>query len=324
MRVHKLAAAGAAACLVTVSGLVTAGAASAARPAGRPQPGSSKLAHAATSPSGVDQLVVTKLEANSKYPYTQITLAVPALAAKGVSAEEAAITEGLRIVIDSSNSASPSTAAAKVDIFYKGVLLGEVRVIGGNLYVFLDSAKWSALPLHFSKATTAELNQIDVAFGERWLEIPASALSKLSPGAKKLSSPAQVDGDAVAALTQLLDGINLTESSAPGGNLAFSAGGSLQTLAVNFTAAADALEKQIGTKSAKLSKLTSKPPTGTFSLKMTTAGGGAYLGAISLGVDVTGKGGGSGTVQLGFAHAVEPVAVPAGAKVIPPSILASF
>jgi hypothetical protein len=101
--------------------------------------------------------------------------------------------------------------------------------------------------------------------------------------------------------------------------VAFTASGSLTTLETNAIATADAIEKQLGEKPTAA---TAKPHPGTFSLHLSTGGAGAYMAGITIDLDITGEG--TFTLDMSFAHAPEPVGARAGAKLIPPSILAGL
>lgn len=314
----RLAVIGGATAVVALSGLSAAGAAEpAARHAGAPSAGN------------IARTVAEKLAANEKYAYAQLTLAIPALAGKGVSAEDAAITEGLRLVLLTAPGAPGKTASSEVAVDYKSVQLAQLRSVGGNFYARLNTAQWSALPLHLSKSTTASIEGIDVAFGERWLELPASALAtaekKLqhttpsSPVMKELGSPAALEQFGVRAATGLLAAVPLTQSPAAGHNLSFAASGSLASLAASEISALDAIAKGLGEKPVAAPK---KAEAGTYTLHMSTGGAGAYLAGVTLGLDVAGQG--SLTLRMSFSHLAEPFGAPPGAKLVPSSLLGSL
>lgn len=312
--VLKLTVVSAAASLIALSGLAVTGAvgATAATPSGT-----------APGASGISRLVAAKLAANEKYRYTQLTLSIPEVAGKGVSAESAAISKGLRIVLLGARSGPGTKSNSELALYYKAAQLGQLRDVGGNLYVLLNTAKWSVLPVRWSKSATAGLAKIDVAFGERWLEVPAASLAALqkrfqrvSPATTELDSPAALEQLAVVGATGLLARIPLTESPASGHNLAFTGSGSLVTLQANVIAAFHAIGKQLGQKPIKA---TTKADAGTFTLRMSTGRAGAYLASITLGIDATGKG--TAVLHMSFTHLPEPLGAPAGAKIIPLSAI---
>jgi hypothetical protein len=316
--------------LVAVSGLGVAAVAASAATAARPAVPSAGHRSAASAASPVDQLVITKLAANGKYPFSQIDLSFPQISGKGISALDAAVVSGLQIEVLSAPGGAGKQPIGEVSVNFKGVQLAQLRTIGGNLYGIFNIQKWSVLPLHFSKSTTTELSSLDAAFGERWLELPAAELAQLekklrgatkaAPPAATLTSPAAAEQLALGAATQFVAGLSLNESSLPGGNEAFTSSGTLASLEVNAIAAEAEVEKAVGGK-VKTSTAT-KPPAGTYSLRITTSGNGAYVGQISFAFSEPGQG--SGTVQLNFSHRAEPFGVPAGARVIPSSMLGSL
>jgi len=326
--VLKHAPAIAAATLVVVGALGSAGlgAASATTGSHRAAP-SARTEPMSSQPSPVDQLVLAKLAANEKYPYSQLDVTIPHISEKGVSASEANLVSGLRFEL----LTAPGTGKepnGEVVVAYKAVQLGQLRFVGGNLYAFFDVKSWSALPLHLSSSTSSELSGLDASFGDRWLELPAAELAQLEKklGGKStatvstLSSPAGLEQLSLSAVTQFLSGLALKESPLPGGNEAFTSAGSLSALQAGALAAAANFEKAVGQK-AHL-PVPTKIAAGSYTLRITTSDGGAFVGAVEVAFSVTGKG--SAAVELAISHLAEPFGAPAGAMVLPSSLLAGL
>jgi hypothetical protein len=290
---------------------------------------STAATRATAAPSGIGALIAEKLEANGKYPYTQVTLALPRIAVKGVSAEQAALVTGLRIVVDAARAAKPAAATAKLDVLYKTTDLGQLRFVGGNLYLRANIAKWSVLPVHWSKSTVQELSSVDVAFGERWLEVTASTLASLEKKSadpavlKRLSGSTSAMNTALSgALAKFVKGVTFTQTAAPNGNLAFRASGPLQTLADNGAAAISAIEQSLPAGTVKSTLPAPGKVKGSYTLVLSTAAAGAYISNITLAIGVPGTG--SLTFVVAYGHAVEPVGAPTGATVITPQDLSGM
>lgn len=321
MPVHHRLAAVAGTSLVALASLAGVSAAATNHPATAPT-AAARRGQAASSTAAA-ALLAQKLEANQKYPYSQVTLAIPRLAIKGVSASESTLVDGLRIVTDTPKAVKGKPAAGKVDVLYKGTDLGELRVIGSNLYLLANVAKWDALPIKLKPATKQELAAIDTSFGERWFEISATTLSQMarSSGSSSagvggalgaLQNPAGLQSSSEAALTGLLKGLTITKKPAAGGNVSFRASGSLQSLASSGAAAFSTIEKSLGIAGKSVTKV--KAAKGSYTLVVTTAAHNAYVSSILLAIGVNGKG--SMDLSIAYAHADEPVVAPAGAKVL--------
>ena len=288
-------------------------------------------ASARASGASVAKVVVEKLAANNSYAYTQLVVSVPRLSGAGVTARDAALVTGLRLVVASEKS---HQGAAELGVYYKRPELGQFRVLNGDLYVLLDVANWSVLPVQWSASVKKQLSSADVAIGERWFELTSTTLKKLeTKGAASLpsavapvikgigSSPAAFRAMAVRWVSELVGSLDFTETPLAGGNLVFLAQGTLESLATKLSGLASSIGKALHAAPPTLPS-TSTVPKGTYSLQMSTAAAGRYISRVRIALQVVGRG--SVALSVTFAHAPEPVVAPQGAKVITPSALSGM
>lgn len=275
-------------------------------------------------------LLVQKLEANQRYPYTQFTLALPKLTGKGITAADSAVATGIRIVVDAPKPTKAVAQSAQVALFYKTTALGELRVIKNNLYLLLNVAKFTTLPLKFSASTKQQLSTVDTVFGERWFELPVTTLGQLAhsksgaslnSGLKAVQDPLAVQTTAEASLAKMIAALPVTRSAAPGGNQTFRSAGTLQSLASKAGSVISAIDKSALGSAAKPVTSLGKAK-GTYSAVFTTADHGAFVNHILLAVGAAGQG--SINFSISYAHAIQPVVAPKGAKVLTKQSLAQF
>jgi hypothetical protein len=271
------------------------------------------------------QVAARALAANNAYPYTQLSITVPQLSGPGVPAWGTKLATGLKLVVASQQAVPGRSAAGELTVYYLGTELGQVRAVGGNLYVLADVAHWSSLPVPWGASGKSELSTIDLAVGERWFELQAATVKRLE-GTTAASSPLRQVGPSPAALRNLVataaakfvGGLSFKEAPSAGGNFTFSAHGALQALAANALAAGRALHLTTASGLPKGDVV----PNGTWSLVMSTTAAGRYIAHVGMGLQAARKG--SISLSLAFAHAVEPVVTPSGAKVVTPSMLSGM
>jgi hypothetical protein len=237
---------------------------------------------------------------------------------------------GLELVVASQQAGKQDPMGSEaLSVYYKGTALGQLRAVNGNAYVLLDVAHWAALPVQWGTSAKKTLSALDLAVGERWFELPSPMLKRLeAQGAASSSvpsvikragsSPAAFRNLVVGAVTKLVGGLDLKEAPSGGGNLTFSANGSLKGLASDASSVGRALHV---TGVPGLTAPTNVPQ-GTYSLVMSTTAAGRYIAHINFGLQVAGKG--SVTLSLAFTHAVEPVVAPQGAKVVTSQMLSGM
>ena len=283
---------------------------------------------AQASTSVAARAAVQKLTANNAYPYTQLSLRVPRLSGAGVPPRYATLMAGLELVVASEQAGKQDPMGSEaLSVYYKGTALGQLRAVNGNAYVLLDVAHWAALPLQWGASAQKTLSSLDLAVGERWFELPSPMLKRLeAQGAASSSvpsvikragaSPAAFRNLLVGAVSKLVGGLDLKEAPSGGGNLTFSANGSLKGLASDASSVGRALHM------TGVPGLTAPTNQGTYSLVMSTTAAGRYIAHINFGLQVAGKG--SVTLSLAFTHAVEPVVAPQGAKVVTSQMLSGM
>lgn len=287
-------------------------------------------AAAQTSAAVAARAAVQKLTANNDYPYTQLSVGVPRFSGAGFPSKYATLVRGLKLVVDSQQATKQDPmGSGELSAYYKGTELGQLGAVNGNAYVLLDVAHWAALPLQWTASEQKTLSALDLAVGERWFEVPGPMLKRLeAQGTASLSvpavvkragsSPAAFHNLVVGAIAKLVGGLDLTETPSAGGNLTFSAAGSLKGLANNALSVGKALHMTWVPGPAAQTKV----PQGTYSLVMSTAAEGRYIAHIDFGLQVAGKG--SVDLTLSLAHAVEPVTAPQSAKVVTSQMLSSM
>ena len=260
------------------------------------------------------KVAVGKLAANGSYPYTQLVVSVPKLSGAKVTAQDAALATGLRFVVASEKS---HRGAAGLTVYYKSAELGQLRTLGGNVYVLADVAKWQALPMRWGAAAKKELSAIDVVAGERWFELTGATLEQLG-GKGATSSIGPLSTALRTWASKLVGSLGFTEIHTAGGNLAFSAQGTFMSLRPELVGLAALIGKAMHTAGP----YTSTDPKGTYSLRMSTAAAGRYISDMRIALRAADKN--SVTLSVTFAHAREPVTAPQGAKVVTPSALSGM
>lgn len=268
----------------------------------------------AAAPVNSSAAAVQKLEANAAFPYTQVSIRMPHLSGAGVQAREARVLTGLDVVVSVQRpSAHGKPALAGISVSYLGQQLGQARYVGKDLYLMLDISKWPTLPVGWTAATDKQLGELNLAFGERWFEVPSALIAKATAKgpsvAKDLKSPSDLSGAFTNAVAKLVRGMALSEAKLPGGNELFSGQGSLSSLGAVLAQLRNT--PGFSVKSAK----------GTYRITMTTAAAGRYMATIDVAVST--PQGQSTAVDVAFAHSVVPVVTPANATVVTPSMLAS-
>lgn len=262
-----------------------------------------------------DGAAMRALEANTSFPYTQVSLRIPRLSGPGVPAQETAVVTRLDVVLSTQRQAKHGqTAPSEIVISYKGQQLGQIRYAGNRVYVLLDVAHWASLPIGWNASTRAKLNDLNLAFGERWFEVPAATVAKMAPKGVGTVTPSKIRGVVTGAIGKLVGSLDLSEVPLPGGNERFAERGALSSLAGVLSRAAKALHAT--------APLSTGMPQGTYYLSMSTAGAGRYMAKVEMAIAT--DQGQSFTAELAFTHAAVPVVAPANAVVVTPSMLASL
>lgn len=271
-----------------------------------------------------DGAAVRLLEANSGFPYTQVTLRLPRVSGPGVQAREAGFVTGLDVVLSTQRPHERGQPApVELSVAYRGQQLAQARYVGKDVYVLLDVARWGSLPLALGASTRAKLNELNLAFGERWFEVPSATLAKLTAKTTrrfKPVSPAGLRGLATGAVAKLAGGLDPSEEPLPGGNERFAERGTLGSLASAAAQTAQALHLAPAPSAPTAS--TASVPQGTYYLAMTTAAGGRYMAKVEVAIATAKRQ--SVTAELAFTHVARPVAVPANATVVTSSMQSSI
>jgi|GEM_PF-5029080 len=280
---------------------------------------------AATAQASIGAIATQKLLANNSYPYTQVSIREPRLSGVG-TAKYAKLVTGLDLTASSQKASGPG-GAGELSVSYAGTELAQSRFVNGNAYVLLDVSHWAGLPVAWGASVKQKLSSLDLAFGERWFEVPGALLKQLEAKAggpaslppalgQAVTSPAALRQLSVTVVTKFVAGLDFTEEPLPGGNDSFSAHGSLASLDGAVLAVA---------RSLRLSEAPSQlpqAPTGTYSLVMSTADAGHYVAQVDLGLQVQGQG--ALTLAISFAHTPEQVTAPPKPTVVTPSMLAGM
>src|SRR5579875_920064 len=270
---------------------------------------------AATAQASIGAIATQKLLANNSYPYTQVSIREPRLSGVGTAKYDKHVT-GLDLTASSQKASGPG-GAGELSVSYAGTELAQSRFVNGNAYVLLDVSHWAGLPVAWGASVKQKLSSLDLAFGERWFEVPGALLKQLEAKAGGPASlPAALGQLSVTVVTKFVAGLDFTEEPLPGGNDSFSAHGSLASLDGAVLAVA---------RSLRLSEAPSQlpqAPTGTYSLVMSTADAGHYVAQVDLGLQVQGQG--ALTLAISFAHTPEQVTAPPKPTVVTPSMLAGM
>jgi hypothetical protein len=263
-----------------------------------------------------DGAAMRALGANTSFPYTQVSLRIPRLSGPGVPAQETAVVTGLDVVVSTQRQAKHGQMApSEISVSYRGQQLGQIRYVANRIYAFLDVAHWASLPIGWNASTRAKLNDLNLAFGGRWFEVPTSTVAKMAPKGAGTVTPSKIRGIVTDTIGKLVGSLDLSEVPLPGGNERFAERGSLSSLTGAFSQVAKALHATAPTSAAGM-------PQGTYFLSMSTAGAGRYIADVEMAIAT--DQGQSFTAELAFTHAAVPVVTPANAVVVTPSMLASL
>ncbi|HQU26817.1 MAG TPA: hypothetical protein PLS29_07285 [Acidimicrobiales bacterium] len=224
----------------------------------------------------------------------------------------------LDVNLASTNGANLSAAGSSVDaevvLAVSGTNALDARSIGGNLYVELNLASLNALPgANVPPSALAAAGQM---LDGRWFEIPQSLLTQLAaahqPSAAQAAKAQSVARAAITALSTLVEKAPYTSSKGT-----FTETGTLQSIV-------DALIPVLGPATGA----TTPTVSGTYSISLTTSGATATGGSVS----ITSSGPSTHpapspvtvSLQATASHGTVPVATPAGAIVVTPSMLSQF
>ncbi len=264
----------------------------------------------------VDQ-AVTSLGAS---PYLQLHLTGSLASADPAYANAQSVVKDLSLTLDyaSTNGANLSAAGTSVDgevlLDVAGTTALDVRSIGGNLYVELNLAPLASLPgLNVPPGSLGAAGQM---LDGRWFEIPQSLLSQVAaahqPSAAQVARAQSLARAAIKALSTLVEGAPYTSS-----NGTLTETGTLQSVV-------DALAPVLGPATG------ATPPTvsGTYSISLTTSGTTATGGSVTITSAGTSAHPAPSSVTVSLqataGHDTVPVATPAGAIVVTPSMLGQF
>ncbi len=264
----------------------------------------------------VDQ-AVTSLGAS---PYLQLHLTGSLASADPAYANAQSVVKDLSLTLDyaSTNGANLSAAGTSVDgevlLDVAGTTALDVRSIGGNLYVELNLAPLASLPgLNVPPGSLGAAGQM---LDGRWFEIPQSLLSQVAaahqPSAAQVARAQSLARAAIKALSTLVEGAPYTSS-----NGTLTETGTLQSVV-------DALAPVLGPATG------ATPPTvsGTYSISLTTSGTTATGGSVTITSAGTSAHPAPSPVTVSLqataGHDTVPVATPAGAIVVTPSMLGQF
>lgn len=264
----------------------------------------------------VDQ-AVTSLGAS---PYLQLHLTGSLASADPAYANAQSVVKDLSLTLDyaSTNGANLSAAGTSVDgevlLDVAGTTALDVRSIGGNLYVELNLAPLASLPgLNVPPGSLGAAGQM---LDGRWFEIPQSLLSQVAaahqPSAAQVARAQSLARAAIKALSTLVEGAPYTSSS---GTLTET--GTLQSVV-------DALAPVLGPATGA----TAPTVSGTYSISLTTSGTTATGGSVTITSAGTSAHPAPSPVTVSLqataGHDTVPVATPAGAIVVTPSMLGQF
>jgi hypothetical protein len=207
-------------------------------------------------------------------------------------------------------SQSQGVADAEMVVNAGGTPFLDVREVASDVYVKVDAAALSNIPN--VKLSSAELSEIQLLFGGRWFEIPASLLNSYVPKSAAASATATkeraIGTKIIDDLTTLINDTSYTSLSGGG----YSQTGTLQSV-VNA----------VWPTIASLSTSTPKPTAvkGTYTITVTTSGTTATGGSVSITAPNGASGDATATLTATVAHASVSVVAPTGATIITPSLL---
>ncbi len=260
---------------------------------------------------------VTSLGAS---PYLQLHLTGSLASADPAYADAQSVAKDLSLNLDyaSANGANLSAAGTSVDsevlLSVSGTTVLDARSIGGSLYVEFNLSSLGSLPgLNVPPTSIAAAGQM---LDGRWFELPQSLLAQVAaahqPSAAQVARAQSIAQAMIKALSTLVEGAPYTSSN---GTLAET--GTLQSVV-------DAVAPVLGPVTG------ATPPTvsGTYSISLTTSGTTATAGSVTITSQGTSAHPAPSPVTVSLqataSHDAVPVATPAGAIVVTPSMLAQL
>ncbi|HLK45189.1 MAG TPA: hypothetical protein VKT18_04340, partial [Acidimicrobiales bacterium] len=235
------------------------------------------------------------------------------------SAKDEALVKDFTVDLNfqSTNGAPLSTAGAnknaELTVNAAGTPLFDLRVIGTKLYVNLELTALSGLPGVNLPAAT--LQEVQLVFGGKWLEIPESLLTKNLPksGATSTAKATQDRAAAVRFIGGLESALeSASRTSLPGGG--YKVTGTLLSLA-------NALLPTIRQIDPAAKLPTANSAKGTYAVTVQESNSSLTSLTISVTAPVSTGHDATGSTTLTFAHANTSIAVPANAQEISPTLL---
>lgn len=217
----------------------------------------------------------------------------------------------------STNGGPLSTAGTNKNVEFivnaAGTPLFDVRVIGSKIYVNLELTALSGLPGVNIPAAT--LQEVQLVFGGKWLEIPESLLTKNLPKSGATSTAKTAEDRAVA--TEVIAGLetaleSASRTSLPGGG--YKVSGTLLSLA-------NALLPTIRQIDAKAKLPTANGAKGTYAVTVQESNSSLTSLMISVTAPIKAGQDATATTTLTFAHASTSISVPSNAQPISPALI---
>ena len=205
---------------------------------------------------------------------------------------------------------SQGTANAEIIVNAGGAALVDIRVVDSNVYAMFNVSALSNIPDETLPAT--ETAELQLLFGGRWFEAPASLLNSYVPNSAAATATATKER---ALGTKLID--DLTSLISDTSYTTLASGGYSQSGTL------DSVVKAVWPTIAAADNSLTMPSTvpGTYAITVTTSGNTATGGSIA----ITAPDGTAGnqTVSLAAtaAHASDPIVAPTGATIITPALL---
>lgn len=250
----------------------------------------------------------------SQYLQMHLTAGVSGLGAKGAQAAKILSLVSLDVAEASTTGSPLSQSVGHIDSELKvdigGQALVELRDIGTNLYFSVDLSALAKIPS--ANLPQQEIGALQLLFGNRWFEVPASLLKTYAPTTTQNLTQTSKDQAAaqqvIKAITAVIEATKYT--TLPGGGYAQT--GSLSSIV-------DAVLPTIN-------QLTTTPVTpskvpGTYKIAITISGATATGGSITITAPNGTSGDASVTINAAIDHASLGIDVPTGVTVITPSII---
>ena len=247
-------------------------------------------------------------------PYLQVHLSAAAAGPGTTQAQQmlSALSVDLSYQNPTGASLASSQGAANAELIVNagGAALIDVREVASNVYVMLNLSALSNVPDESLSPT--ETSALELLFGGRWFELPASLINSYVPqGAAATATAAKeraLGSKIIDDLTTLISDTSYTTLASGG----YSQTGTLASVV-------KAVWPTIAAADGDLTTPSDVP--GTYAVTITTSGSSTTGGSVAItapgatGVDET------VTLNATVAHASDDIAAPTGATVITPALL---